>query len=223
VDKNQISEKKRILVIDFKSAVFEVFKFIFKDSEVYGCFFHFAQMVWKRVISNGLTVSYKNEKNVKLAIKSIINMAVIPPKNFVESLSELERFIFSIRNENLTELYLQMYKTFFSTFNKCCENECISSIYNFKFWSVYSRILDNVATTTNSVEKWHSGINRTVRIAHPSLINLVDSLRKIQTRVNHTISRLKLGRSNNYRSRSRKYEMLKNILSNFKYYKGMEF
>jgi hypothetical protein len=51
------------------------------------------------------------------------------------------------------------------------------AIYSKSFWSCYTRTIDFLARTTNTLEGWYRGFNALVNSKHPDLGKLVDCLR----------------------------------------------
>ena len=92
--KNSFELKPTQLTIDFEQAVIGAFKYHFPRIEVSGCFFHFGQSLFRKVVEIGLKVQYQEDENLKKYVKKIISLALVPRDKvqdiFVE-LCEIEK------------------------------------------------------------------------------------------------------------------------------------
>jgi hypothetical protein len=87
------------------------------------------------------------------------------------------------------------------------------------FWSVYSRIFEDLPTSTNSLEAWHRSLNSKSAIANPNIYKCIDLLKKEENKTRIYVDNLKYGRKvvrkgNFY---------LKNVVKNYKKYKKIEY
>ena len=50
-------------------------------------------------------------------------------------------------------------------------------MFEIELWSVYSRILDDLPKTNNSLEGWHNGLKQRIAVSHPTEPKLVRKLK----------------------------------------------
>ena len=68
---------KRVIT-DFELAAINSFRKIFPRTEVKGCFFHFAQAIWRKIQDLGLAGLYKENDDIRKVVKCLVALALIP-------------------------------------------------------------------------------------------------------------------------------------------------
>ena len=51
----------------------------FPTATVKGCFYHFAQAIWRKIQQLGLQVSYQEEESIRKFFRKVISLALVPP------------------------------------------------------------------------------------------------------------------------------------------------
>jgi hypothetical protein len=64
---------------DFEQAAIKAFKHHFPQSQLLGCFFHYAQCSWRKFCELGLKVEYKN-KELKIWFRKLVALPLEPPE-----------------------------------------------------------------------------------------------------------------------------------------------
>lgn len=59
------------VICDFEKALINSIREKFKGVKIYGCLFHFGQMIWRNIQEKGLTNAYKYNNDVCKAIKML--------------------------------------------------------------------------------------------------------------------------------------------------------
>ena len=69
-----------IILTDFELAAINAYKFHFPRAEILGCFFHFGQCLYKKLVELGLKVQYSQDANLRKWVKMVISLALVPPE-----------------------------------------------------------------------------------------------------------------------------------------------
>ena len=69
------------IIIDFERATIAAIHEILPNTVVRGCFFHYAQCVWRKVQELGLSTLYREDKGVKTWIRRAAAMPLVPIDN----------------------------------------------------------------------------------------------------------------------------------------------
>ena len=72
------SLKSKIIITDFERAAIKVFATIFPGVEQHGCFFHFAQCIYRRIQGIGLPTRYANDADFALRLRQLAALAYVP-------------------------------------------------------------------------------------------------------------------------------------------------
>ncbi|EGY29180.1 MULE transposase [Candidatus Regiella insecticola 5.15] len=65
--------------IDFEIGMIMAIKELFgHQTKIKGCLFHFGQSIWRKVQNVGLSEEYKNNAEVKLTVRRICALALVP-------------------------------------------------------------------------------------------------------------------------------------------------
>ncbi len=141
--------------MDFEKGLINLTKSVFQETEVFGCNFHFGQMIWKKIQGFGLSTIYKGTKSWQRGvIKKCFHLAFIPEE---QVLMEFEKISFEVskqeNNENILLFLIYFRKQFVAG------DVSTNPAYDVKFWSCYKRVLNSIPRTTNSLEGWHRQLN----------------------------------------------------------------
>lgn len=144
--------KLKTVFSDFESGLSAAIESRFSFAGHTGCFFHFAQCIYRKVNDMGLANKYKSDKEFKLKIKMFIALGLTPSANRSIYLNELHTFLCS--EENFDEHVMQFYNSYF-----------LPNWINKKSWILWDWYLKE-NRTNNNVESWHSSLQRVMQSAH---------------------------------------------------------
>ena len=88
-------------MIDFERAALNSLTQNFPTAQIYGCFFHFGQAIWRKIQSLGFQQRYQNDVEFGLMIKQFQALALIPTVDVIPCYEEL---VDSLSNELIDEL-----------------------------------------------------------------------------------------------------------------------
>ena len=66
------------IIIDFEQGAFSAFKFFFKDSHILGCFFHFGQCLFRKLVELGLKKAYGEDEALQKWFNWCVSLVFIP-------------------------------------------------------------------------------------------------------------------------------------------------
>ena len=176
--KEKINKPPETFGIDFEQATVQAFKKIFKDAKLDGCFFHFAQALFKNF---KLKVPEWKDKWKELAcrktFRSIEALAFLPPKEVINAFKYIQSTAPPFMSDYVNNYF---------------ENKFIGSIdqktgkrklpiFPIKLWSVYQRVLDGLPRTNNSIEAWHKAFSAAIK-SHTLVAKLIEKFKKEQNR-----------------------------------------
>lgn len=203
------------IIIDFELALKNAISNNFPSTNVFGCSFHYGQMIWRAIQSLGLNNAYRNDKTFKKTIKNIINLSFVPPNSVKK---EYERLM-----NNCSEEFKILAKNFILYFTKnFIGTESTEPRYKIMFWNCHGRILKNIPRTTNCLEAWHRTLNFNCVVSHLNLGKFIEILIQENEKI-----RINLIQSKKFidlaKKKLEKEEKLKVACLNFHLYEYEEF
>jgi hypothetical protein len=144
---------------DFEQAVFGAVKDTFPECELYGCFFHLSQNMFKKVKSIKLTQDYVFGTSFRQQFKMLQAIAIIPPEHEVEAFVEIKAFV----DKKLAPLFEYFKKTNIGKIKRATKRNPVPSerkrpLFPITLWNVRDRTLANTPRTNNNLESWHNAI-----------------------------------------------------------------
>lgn len=185
-----------IVMLDFEMAMRNALKAALPLCTLRLCFFHYTQCIWRKTQAVGLALRYREDDAIQ---KLVRRAAVLPlvPVNLVEdvwfaALEDIDDTSDAVRRftDYVTETWVESER---------------------REWNHF----DNEGPrTTNSLEGWHSRLNKISKKAHPNIYAIIDILRKEQAACEAKTIQLAAG--GKPRPKRRKYRHLDNRLQTLK-------
>lgn len=175
--------------IDYERAAINAINRIFPNANVYGCYFHFGQCLWRKIQNLGLQAWYNDPANTNL-IKSIQALAFVPVPQVIESFQALLETI-----DDETDDVLGDFLTYFETtwIGALQRGRRRRPLFSLEMWNVHDRQAEGLPRTTNSLEGWHRSFSQRVSIKHPTICRLVSKIRKEQSEWELTVEQVMAG------------------------------
>ena len=152
--------------IDFEHAMISAIKTSFPHSQIHGCFFHYAQAIWRKVQFLKLTNDFKTNIIVKKTIRRVAALPFLPTNIIVG-------IWYNIKREASDNIALNTFLTYaFDTWVKS------DSIFAREMWNHYE---SDSPRTNNHLEGWHSGLNKQFRRVRPNIFKFVTVLKRFRT------------------------------------------
>ena len=207
--------------VDFELAAIKSIKTIFSEVNIYGCFFHFAQCLWRKIQSYGLQTWYRDVNNSFL-IKQLQALAFAPPQDVCSLFNDFVESLDAAADEALGEFLVYFETTWLGMTQRGRRRR---PTFDIDMWLVYSRVQDNLPRTNNSLEGWHNAFNKRVSVKHPTIPKLLRKIRKEQASNEILLEQAAMGMniSRNNNTYVRVNERLKILVRNYNRNEGLSF
>ena len=136
--RGMITKVPKIIVIDFERALLNSLDFIFHDSSLRGCNFHFGQMIWRKIQSLGMSMKYSTNTWERSVLRKCFVLAFFPIEYIHESFLLIQDEILEREYDFQMDSFLKYFQKKFIGF----PDENIEPPYSKEFWSVYRRIIE---------------------------------------------------------------------------------
>ena len=70
--------KQEIVMTDFEVAQLNAFKYHFPNVKMIGCFFHFGQCLYRKIVEVGLKSQYDCDSELRTWFKGMVCLALVP-------------------------------------------------------------------------------------------------------------------------------------------------
>jgi hypothetical protein len=169
----------KVVMSDYELAIHSPIKHFWPNIEMKGCFFHFAQCLFKNLCQKGFKVAYSktfkgHTNNLKIFLKRIIGLALLPPAFVTEYWAMIKLDV--LRNG----------KVFDCNDTLCvCENEDIPSLESYisyfeNTWLqrfdilIWNHFTNRGPRTNNHSEGYHNRIGHIWGCTHPNIWRFLD-------------------------------------------------
>jgi len=190
---------------DFEEASVAGFVRVYPDSDVAGCWFHYAQAVIKRTNKLGLKDAYGSDADVQIVVQCLVSLPLLPPEEIVAAIDDVEALVLvdSSHENQLRELIRYVRRQWIN--KRSIGPERLS-------------VRDNQSRTNNVVESYHAALRRRIKVSHPNLYSFLAHLQQLTVDQLNDVARLRNGL--NIRRPKKKANMLndkriKSCLSRF--------
>ena len=133
------------MLSDFEKALMQSLKLNFPSAKVKGCFYHFAQAIWRKIQNIGLQSSYNNDASYKKFSRNVISLAC--------------RYV-QVVWRGLEVAAPQDHKV--SAFSEYFKTTCLNGVYEIAEWTTYN---EEGPRTNNHIKRWHNKVNHIIRKA----------------------------------------------------------
>ena len=150
-----------IFIVDFENAMLTALQETFPRSLIKGCFFHLSQNVKKKAYELGLKREYDSDINLRMKIRSLLSLALIPPEDVFE-LFELVtgQFPNDNRFEKLSDYFERTYIR---------SRNGNSGMFPLSLWNHYDSVIAGDPRTSNCCEGFHNSVNSVFLTSHPTI------------------------------------------------------
>ncbi|XP_064100295.1 uncharacterized protein LOC135211117 [Macrobrachium nipponense] len=131
------------ILCDYEKAFHKSFLSVFRNAEVFGCFFHLSQAVWRKIQDLGLTNLYCTKEEIRQYSKILVALAVVPPDDIINVFESLHDVI----PDELDELVFYFEDTWIGI---PCRRGRRDALFPPSVWSVYERVVSEHPPTNNS-------------------------------------------------------------------------
>ncbi|KAG0440508.1 hypothetical protein DMUE_1691 [Dictyocoela muelleri] len=159
-----ISFYPNTIQIDFEIAAYNAIRHVFPNSVLRGFFFHFGQCTMRKVTDIGLRGFLNDKTDFKNSVQLITTLANIPISFLDESWSFIKSII-PISDNRVFILINYIEETWILPRD---------SLFSRTVWSHHD---DLYIRTNNSLEGFHSKLNRAINKSQPSFYEIIDKLK----------------------------------------------
>ena len=152
----------REVMVDFERAAWRAFERVLPDVDIRGCWFHWAQAVFRKVKEIGLRQAYVHQGLVRDYIRELMALPNLPANHIAPTFAEL-RTRCPPGAARLDELLQYIDKTWVSSNSRPPTS-----------WSTFQRLI----RTNNDAEGWHNRLNKQAVNDHMNLYQLIALLHK---------------------------------------------
>lgn len=207
----------RTIMSDYERSSINAFEDAFPLAEQKGCFFHFAQAVFRHIQQlPDLYHMYSTDSDFNLHMRQFIALAFFPPEDVLCTYDLMVEEEFFVRNEVLlAEFVVYFEKTWLGLWNRrrTARN---APLFAIPLWNCYQSILDDLPKTNNSCEGFHNGFASLLGASNPTIYKLINGLQDQQSLLELKIQQLL---ANSLPPQKRQYkesaESLKQIVSSY--------
>ena len=159
------------VLIDFELAIKNGLESVFPGADIYFCFFHFCQNIWRKIQANGLQQRYQDDFDFVTQVRMIAALAFVPG-------NDVDR-VFALLSNNLDQdldpILDYIEENYIGVIRR---GRFRRPRFAYAMWGVYDRVMNDLARTNNAVEGWHNRFNRHVGCHHADIWKLIGVLKK---------------------------------------------
>ncbi|XP_037049634.1 uncharacterized protein LOC119083925 [Bradysia coprophila] len=155
--------KPKTVMVDFEQAAMKAIQQTFPGVEVYGCFFHMCQCIYRHIQAQGLQSIYGEDENFAQYMRCLAALAFVPPEEVVkryEELKGLDFFKAKLSGKSAVDVGVQNLLSYFEKtwIGHFARNRFVEPLFSIDLWNVYHQTLAFFPRTNNAVEAWHNAI-----------------------------------------------------------------
>ncbi|XP_068205394.1 uncharacterized protein [Palaemon carinicauda] len=168
-----LQETPTTIMSDFEKGSFNGIKGIFPDAIVSGCFFHFCQANYRKIVELGFKVRYHNDNEFCLKIRCFSSLAFLPIEDVPTGFEELSE------DEDIPEEFLAYFEVNYIGVmrGRGGNRRRASPLFPISIWNMHIRTQMCMPRTNNSLEGFHSALSNNAE-KHPHIWKLIDRLIK---------------------------------------------
>ena len=172
--KELVLETPLTVMSDFEKAAINSIQTVFPRATQTGCFFHFCQSLYRKVVDLGLREKYHNDHNFNIAIRSISALAFLPADDVESGYEDI------LEAWDIPEEFLNYFElTYMGIVRGRGRNRRQGAPpFSIALWNVYDRVQNDINRTNNSVEAFNNAFTKSNNLNHPDIWKLIHCLKK---------------------------------------------
>jgi hypothetical protein len=184
----------KTIMTDYELASINSFRQVFPSAENKGCFFHFAQCVFRHIQQfPDILALFTNEADFSLQLWHLVALAFVPPEDVISNFDLLMEEPFFVEHEALLTSFVQYFeRTWIGPLNRRGTAR-IAPLYEISVWNCYHSVLNDLPKTNNACEGFHHGFSALLGSHHPTIYKLIDGFKEQQTLTELTIHQFRAG------------------------------
>lgn len=163
---------------DFELAAIRAIEREFPEAEVKGCFFHYAQAIWRKTQDLGLAALYKDNPDVKRWIRRAAGLPLLPLHEVQDAwLEAMDESPDVNRAEEFNDYVVVNWVDYGARFP-------------LRLWNHHET---DGPRTNNHLEGFHNRLNRTLPHSHPNIFRFIEVIKKIECSEKAKVAQLNFG------------------------------
>ena len=158
---------------DFELASIQAVQEVFAGAEVCGCFFYLRQSIFRRVQKEGLYNNYIENEQVRMYVKFLGALALVPPADVADSFDEIQDA--DDFPAELDTLYAYFEATYIG---RRLRRGRRPPRFPIGLWNQTDRVQAGMPRTNNLLEGWHNGIQSSLDGNRPTIWKFLQFLQR---------------------------------------------
>ena len=158
----------------------------FPETEIKGCFLHFPQAIYRKILEFGYAVQYLEDKEFNLAIRLLAALAYAPPLRVEAWYKQILNCHIPVDIKNYFEDTFVGKETRNSTRRKLR--------FDMDIWNVYFRTIYDLPRTNNALEGFHREFKSMLQMSNPGIWKLIEAIRRQQSLQTFSFAQMQLGK-----------------------------
>ena len=185
------------VISDFEAGLLQAIDLQFPMARIQGCFYHFAQAIWRKVQNLGLQTTYQDEPDFKTFVSKMVALAFCDQRFIRVVWTGLKDTAPAVDGvDDLVEYF---------------ERTWLNGSFPARMWNFFE--VDG-PRTNNHVEGWHAKMNRLAGKSHPNIFEVVELFKTEQATTEVTLQQLAAGgqpvvRRKQYRLKDQRIKRIK--------------
>ena len=154
------------IILDFENGAISAFRYFFPEAKIIGCFFHFGQCLFRKLVACGLKSAYGGDEKLKLWFKCCVALAFIPKRRlqliFTEAILDEAPLSEYPRLSEFTDYLLETW----------IDDDALFPI---ELWNQHSNADERV---NNGNEGYNNRVALRTSTAHPHIWKLIEVIQK---------------------------------------------
>ncbi|CAF0793420.1 unnamed protein product [Rotaria sordida] len=170
------------VMIDFECGSMKAIRNLFPTSNLYGCFFHLCQNIYRSATRFGLKTLYGENESFAQQIRCLPALAFLSITNVIPTFDEIKAQ-FPVEGEPILTYFEENYigvKSRLSRPRKIPK-------FDIPLWNVNTNTLQGQHRTNNVVEGWNNRFSSLMNCSHPKFWKFLKGLKKEQSFVDAQI------------------------------------
>ena len=202
-------------MMDFEMACINSVGDNFPDTEIKGCFFHFSQAIYRKILEFDYAVQYREDKDFNLAIRLLAALAFAPPLH-VEAW--YKQILVTCHIPDDIKNYFE--DTFVG--KEMRKSTRRKSRFDMDMWNVYFRTIDDLPRTNNALEGFHRGFESMLQMSNPDIWKFIEAIQRQQSLQSFSFAQMQLGKKVHTRKEDN-FGRIKRIVCSAANYKELDY
>ncbi|CAI6376517.1 unnamed protein product [Macrosiphum euphorbiae] len=167
--------KPLMIMIDFESALRNVFLYVYPEAQISSCWFHFVQTLQKNIKKMGYSGYIKENREAKMCLRMCSVLPLLSAYQIEQGFQEVKTYA------QTHEVILPRFFTYFSSFWLLRKGPESFSVHN------------QPRRTNNNVERFHSTMKQSFQVMHPNLWTMLENLNNTSKKMHVVVDQLSQG------------------------------